>query len=345
MDSRDMAYKNRERKRRIQARKRKYRNRRIAALLILFIIIFLPYKLFSSKNKSSNEITIPHSLIQWHLDRIFDVKNKKEIHEFGNYSTEEEKFLSVYDYATTIKKKLVPNSNHITSAESYAYDTKLIREYIRGEKDYEDKDKLVFLTFDDGPNTTITPQILDTLEKNKVHATFFVVGKSVTPNHYSILKKTVMRGNALALHSFSHDYEKMYPQRSANTDAILEEAKLVQKRLEKVFGESFKVSPWRYPGGHMSWENLNEADNKLAEMNVHWIDWNSLSGDAEPRSHRPTTPEEQVAYLDKSLNKNTHKNVTVVLMHDATNKQLTADSLQSIIDYFKDKNYKFAILK
>lgn len=61
--------------------------------------------------------------------------------------------------------------------------------YIKNDvaKDYEDiiikrgndSDKLIALTFDDGPDEVFTPQILDILNKHSVKATFFVVGQKV----------------------------------------------------------------------------------------------------------------------------------------------------------------------
>ena len=52
-----------------------------------------------------------------------------------------------------------------------------------------------------------------------------------------------------------------------------------------------------------------------------------------------------VNYLDKSLHQNEETRLAVVLMHDAMNKQHTADALPSIINYFKERGYEFALLK
>ncbi|MCI5642951.1 MAG: polysaccharide deacetylase, partial [Peptoniphilus sp.] len=67
--------------------------------------------------------------------------------------------------------------------------------------------------------------------------------------------------------------------------------------------------------------------------------------DAEKKSVRPTTVDGFVNYLDKSLHENKNTKIAVVLAHDATNKQLTVDSLRSIIKYFKDRDYEFGVLK
>lgn len=341
-----------ERKRRAKARelrKKKMRRRRMIFYALVILIIVLIIKLFSAvKNDlSSNEdITVSEiNLPIWFLQQNLREKDGHSDNSKAPHNTMNEKMFIAYDNATGLKKHLVKGSNHVTTASDYAYDTKEIRQYIRGEKIYKGRQKLVFLSFDDGPNTVITPQVLSILEKNDVHATFFVVGKNIVPSHYKILKKALMDGNAIGLHSFSHDYETLYPGRTANEAKILEEARLTEGRLQKVFGKNFHSGVWRYPGGHMSWHNLDSSDSALESDGIEWIDWNTLNGDAERKAVRPTNTQEQIDYLAKSLHQNVHSDVAVVLMHDAVNKQLTADSLQSIINYFKDNNYKFCILK
>ena len=104
------------------------------------------------------------------------------------------------DKLTTFGYDLVKGSNHIKSAEKYAYDTKKIQEIIREKRDYTGK-KLVFLTFDDGPNNKITPQILDRLKERGVHATFFLVGNHLTDKHEDVLRRILREGHGIATHS------------------------------------------------------------------------------------------------------------------------------------------------
>ena len=59
----------------------------------------------------------------------------------------------------------------------------------------------VYLTFDDGPNPTATPQLLDVLKKHDVAATFFVIDKHITRETLPILKRTFEEGHAVGLHS------------------------------------------------------------------------------------------------------------------------------------------------
>ncbi|MFI1725992.1 bifunctional polysaccharide deacetylase/glycosyltransferase family 2 protein [Streptomyces sp. NPDC020489] len=64
-------------------------------------------------------------------------------------------------------------------------------------------DKTIALTFDDGPNPTYTPQVLETLEKYDVPATFFVVGSMVS-RYPDIVKDMVEQGNEVGIHTFTH---------------------------------------------------------------------------------------------------------------------------------------------
>lgn len=325
-------------------RKRQLRRRRITTIVFSLLIIFIAYNLLAKPFKKKEPVYTANSG-RWYIGKIMEEKRGYYRQEESFYKDANELSTIAEDYMSSFERKLVPGYAHLTTANKYAYSTKDVRQYIRGEKEYQGKDKLVFLTFDDGPNRTITPQILNILRNYGVRGTFFLVGRNMTDKNIPVMKSIINNGNSIALHSYSHDYDSLYPNRSASTLDILSEAKLVQERLQQVFGPEFESHVWRYPGGHMSWDNINDADEGLSKMGIEWIDWNSLSGDAEVKRVRPTTPEGMVAYVETSLNKNVHTNVAVVLMHDAVNKQMTVEALPGIIKYFKDNGYTFGILK
>ena len=65
---------------------------------------------------------------------------------------------------------------------------------------------LIALTFDDGPDPEITPQLLDVLEKYHVPASFFLIGERITAETVPILQRAVMLGCELDHHSYSHPY-------------------------------------------------------------------------------------------------------------------------------------------
>jgi peptidoglycan/xylan/chitin deacetylase (PgdA/CDA1 family) len=63
--------------------------------------------------------------------------------------------------------------------------------------------KQVALTFDDGPSTTYTPQVLDILDQHNIKATFFVLGM-FAKRHPELVAEITRRGHLLASHSWSH---------------------------------------------------------------------------------------------------------------------------------------------
>lgn len=243
-----------------------------------------------------------------------------------------------------MKKAIAKDSNHINAASKYAYDTKEVRDMMLGNIESDGK-KVAFLTFDDGPNNKVTPQVLDVLDKENVPATFFVVGYRVTENVSDVVKRIISDGHGIALHSFNHDYKKLYPGRSGNAQNILEEMNQANDALKNILGKDFNSHVVRFPGGHMSWKNMEGPVETLKNSGMEWVDWNCLVGDGERKSVRPTSVSGQLNYVKSTLEQNTNKDKAVVLMHDAGNKQLTADALPQVIQYLRDSGYSFGILK
>jgi cellulose synthase/poly-beta-1,6-N-acetylglucosamine synthase-like glycosyltransferase/peptidoglycan/xylan/chitin deacetylase (PgdA/CDA1 family) len=63
--------------------------------------------------------------------------------------------------------------------------------------------KTIALTFDDGPDPTWTPQILDVLKRHHAHATFFVIGAHAAANP-GLIKRTLAEGNEIGNHTYTH---------------------------------------------------------------------------------------------------------------------------------------------
>lgn len=297
----------------------------IVSAVCLAIILFLTVNyVLNVINESKTKVSV---------SRNNNIKETKEIKTEKDYVKD--------------KLDLSENGGFLKSSESYAYDTEEIRDYILSKKDYHGK-KLAFLTFDDGVTPGITDKVLDILKEKKVFATFFVVGKTLNNASKPYLEREINEGHSIAVHSFSHDYSKLYPKRVSDPKVIKEEATKTYKRLKELLGEEFKTHVWRYPGGHFSWKGLDEknnADDVLKDIGFNWIDWNCLCGDAEPLKTRPTNKEEMLDFMKKSLTFWKQKDVVVVLMHDSLSKDLTVETLPSIIEHFKSQGYEFGILK
>lgn len=321
----------RERMRRRRERERARKRRRL--LLIPFVLIVL---LLLS--------TLVRLLIPRHTAFAGGEALSWYIHHRDGDLIETPLSMAGYEAMSNLLVEIEPGKNHNKKASAYAYDTAYVRSVIRGEEEYNGK-KIAFLTFDDGPNHKISPKVLDVLKEKKVPATFFVVGRNLTDKYKDVLFREMREGHAIAMHSLTHDYSKLYPGRVGNTNRIGYEAQETQKILQEYFGPDFKSTVWRYPGGHLSWKGLTDGpDQAVRDAGAEWVDWNCLIGDAEPKRVRPTTTAGMVEYLDKSLKANRHQNMAVVLMHDAENKSLTLEALPDVIDYFQEEGYTFGIL-
>src|SRR5437763_14214936 len=75
----------------------------------------------------------------------------------------------------------------------------------------------VYLTFDDGPNPTTTPDLLDVLAREQVHATFFLIDRHITDQTAPLVRRMFAEGHSIALHSHTRAYVVMSPETLATT--------------------------------------------------------------------------------------------------------------------------------
>ena len=205
----------------------------------------------------------------------------------------------------------------------------------------EDGKKIAYLTFDDGPSIYSTEKILDILKLNDVKATFFALGSSIDNNNKSgeILKRIAKEGHAIGSHGYSHNYSILYPNRTVDVNAFINDFEKNDKLLKSILGKDFSTRLIRLPGGHSSWKGTEELDKVLKQKNIWQVDWNSLNGDAEGRDF----PVEVL--LNKLKKTVADQDVAIILMHDTDNKKGTVECLQSAIDYLKSQGFEFRTLK
>ena len=233
------------------------------------------------------------------------------------------------------------------SADDVAFVEKYLDQQMRGQMpDGADGKKIAYLTFDDGPSETITPQILDTLKAESVHATFFVVGKSVDESDItkSLIKREVEEGHAIGNHTYSHNYNYLYPNKAINVDNFMADINKTNESLKNILGEKFSTRAIRFPGGHMTWKGkdpkgMEAMDNAMKEKDYHQVDWNALSKDAEGA---PKNAEQLKQELIKTVK---GREKAVILMHDTYGKEETAKALPEIIKYLKEQGYEFRTMK
>ena len=186
--------------------------------------------------------------------------------------------------------------------------------------------KVIYLTFDDGPSDRVTPKILDVLKEENVKATFFIVGNAAENRKY-LLEREFSEGHTIAVHSYSHIYSKIY----SSTENLLTDIDKCNEVIKSVTGSYSSI--YRFPGGSFGLSNgLIEA---VTAHGMNYIDWNASVCDAEYYS----APRE-ILYAN-AIDTSKGRDRVILLAHDSTTKTTTAKALKDIIRYFKSQNYVF----
>ena len=182
--------------------------------------------------------------------------------------------------------------------------------------------KVIALTFDDGPWPETTAQVLDILKENNIKGTFFVVGQNVK-NYPDLVKRVVAEGHTIANHTWHHWYHFMNPQTAAyeidNTTNLIYQTTGVKTNL------------FRPPGGMM-----HNGVAAYARSNKYAIImWSSDSVDYS----RPS-----VSKLINNVFRQA-KPGGIVLMHDGGgNRSQTVQALPQIITNFRKQGYSFVTI-
>lgn len=188
----------------------------------------------------------------------------------------------------------------------------------------ENGQKIVYLTFDDGSGT-LTPTVLDTLDKYGVKATFFVVAeyspsKDFAKEQYNAI---LAKDHTLGIHSLTHSRANIYQ----SLDAFKEDIDSVYNYVYELTG--FKPYVSRFPGG----SSTSFADERMKTEYIPYVkskgliyyDWNVSSGDGNG-----SITSEQV--YNNVINGVKNKDVSVVLMHDGSGHEATVEALPRILD-------------
>ena len=190
----------------------------------------------------------------------------------------------------------------------------------------------IILTFDDGPSQEWTPKILDILEKEKVPATFFVVGLNAA-NNIPLLQRIYKNGYEIGNHTFTHsNIAKMSPQRA---DLEMKSTRLL---IEAITGRSTILfrAPYNADSQPQTFEEIepiarSKKDNYITVgESIDPQDWDDRHVNADTIFNR-------IVRLAEDGKGN------IILLHDAggDTRQATIDALPRIIKYFKDKKCDF----
>ncbi len=189
--------------------------------------------------------------------------------------------------------------------------------------------KIIYLTFDDGPSKH-TSRLLDVLKKYNVKATFFVTGYGSD----SMIKREYNEGHTVALHSYSHDYCKIYK----SVDAFFADLNRVRDRVVRLTGYTPKYL--RFAGGSSNTVSkgcdggtkvMSKLVKEVEKRGYKYFDWNVVSGDAG----WTTNTNKVYSYVVNSLK----SNYSIVLQHDS--KGYSVDAVERIIKYGLANGFTF----
>jgi peptidoglycan/xylan/chitin deacetylase (PgdA/CDA1 family) len=185
-------------------------------------------------------------------------------------------------------------------------------------------EKVIALTFDDGPWPETTEQILATLKQENVKATFYMIGQPLI-SFPEIGKKVLAEGHAIANHTLHHWYHKMSPLVAQRE--IEDTAKIIKEVL------NVETAYFRPPGGALNNGLVAYAQKHNQSVNM----WSVDTGDSRPK--RPT-PEAMVQTVLAQATPG-----GIVLMHDGGGSHgNTAKAVPQIIAKLRAEGYKFVTI-
>lgn len=183
------------------------------------------------------------------------------------------------------------------------------------------KEKIVFLSFDDGPSDQFTPVILDTLKRNNLQAVFFCIGlqSELCPE---LVRRISDEGHRIGNHTYSHDWHNALKP----SGIIAAEINRTNDILFKLTGN--KTNLFRPPFGITN-PSIAKALKSLGMHSVGWDirSFDTMSKDSQKLIHR----------ICSRLRPG-----SIILLHD--NREITSRILDELIKTIQKKGYKIVPL-
>ena len=181
--------------------------------------------------------------------------------------------------------------------------------------------KLVALTFDDGPTIGITDQVLDVLQENGVVASFFLIGQQITDETRYLVKRAHDMGCSIENHSKTH---QSMPKLSRQE--IVEEIQYTSGLIEEITGE--KPAFFRPP--------FIDYDQKMYDL----IDLGFICGYGCEDWLPSVTAQERIDRVLHDANPG-----FIILLHDMTDNTNTVEAIKTIIPELKKQGYEFVTVR
>jgi len=189
-------------------------------------------------------------------------------------------------------------------------------------------DKVIYLTFDDGPGA-YTNELLDTLKRYNVKVTFFITGNGSD----EVIKRAYNEGHTIAIHTYSHQYNEVYK----SVDAYFNDLNKVQERIKRITGQETRLV--RFPGGSSNTVSritpgiMTTLAKMLENQGYKYFDWNVASSDTANISRNA---------IANNVIKSLRNGDNVVLQHDI--KYESVKAVDQIIQYGLANGYTFKAL-
>lgn len=175
---------------------------------------------------------------------------------------------------------------------------------------------LIALSFDDGPNDSTTPEVLDILEEFDVPASFFVIGQNINESTAEQMKRAISLGCEVQNHSFTHSH-----MTQLSTDEVIDELRRTDELIEKYTG----TRPWLFRPPYIDQnQSMHDAVKHTFINGVGCQDWEA------DRSA-------QTRFEDLMLKV---KDGDIILLHDFTGNDNTVEALRLIIPELKKRGYR-----
>ena len=179
----------------------------------------------------------------------------------------------------------------------------------------------IALTFDDGPNTTITPQVLDILEEHQIVASFFLIAQNITPESALQVRRAYDMGCTIENHTVTHrEMNNMAPEE------IREEIRGCTEKIVEITGEEPLF--FRPPYISLS-QTLFDTVDLTFICGSGCEDW-VPSVSAEDRARRVLA---------------NAKDGEIVLLHDMERNENTVEALKTVIPELKRRGFTFCTVR
>lgn len=177
--------------------------------------------------------------------------------------------------------------------------------------------KYVALSFDDGPNTTITPRILDLMEKYEVTGSFFVIGQHITEESAAVMKRACDMGCEIQNHSLTH---------SMMTQLTVAQMKEEVERTSQLIEQYTGTRPTLFRPPYI---NVNQTMHDSIPLIF-------ICGEGSQDWEPTVSAEQRAAHMLE-----TAADGLIYLLHDFEGNEATVQALDSVIPALKARGFAF----